>query len=427
MKSEERAEFCRLLFEASKVPLKFVSMNGEVIFEYCSPELVEHPVYTDREIIRELTEVVKNKEDETPILRYVAGKMALGAVPGMQEDAGFFLIGPTSHIFLEGEPPLKMLNSGYEIYDNRAFSRAASHIFPQMSPAHFASFCNFVYYCEWGQSVPLEHILINSHMEHTVTRNMYDIQASLLCDDEERAQMLSPGKENPLMQYVLNGNSEALTRYLNEFAEEVDINEPYTSSWIASYLPASLVNADKLTASRMLFIASVSHTAELLTANGFSGEQAWMLWYSYVEKALSLSNVKALNQLGRDMLVEYTERRRFLGQEDSYQVRRCKGHIKDHYVENITPASIAKSLNCNARILSERFKKETGMSINRYIQRERVNAAKLLLAYTNESLVDISNIINFSSQSYFTCVFKKFTGYTPQEYRDKFCKRDYQR
>ena len=57
--------------------------------------------------------------------------------------------------------------------------------------------------------------------------------------------------------------------------------------------------------------------------------------------------------------------------------------------------------------LLAQFKKETGETIGRYIMKAKLQEAKLLLAYSNKSLVEISNFFFFSSESYFQNLFKE--------------------
>jgi AraC-like DNA-binding protein len=67
--------------------------------------------------------------------------------------------------------------------------------------------------------------------------------------------------------------------------------------------------------------------------------------------------------------------------------------------------------------ISRKFKKETGISIVEYVQRERVEEAKRMLVFSSRALPEIANCLNFASQSYFTAVFRKIVGMTPAEYR----------
>ena len=55
--------------------------------------------------------------------------------------------------------------------------------------------------------------------------------------------------------------------------------------------------------------------------------------------------------------------------------------------------------------------------ISAFMMRCKLEEAKSLLMYSQQSITEISNYLCFSSQSYFTSVFRKKYGLTPKEYR----------
>jgi AraC-like DNA-binding protein len=57
------------------------------------------------------------------------------------------------------------------------------------------------------------------------------------------------------------------------------------------------------------------------------------------------------------------------------------------------------------------------MTVGEYVQREKMEEAVFLLRHTATSLSEIAAYLNYSSQSYFTQQFKKYTGETPERYR----------
>jgi YesN/AraC family two-component response regulator len=66
------------------------------------------------------------------------------------------------------------------------------------------------------------------------------------------------------------------------------------------------------------------------------------------------------------------------------------------------------------------MKKEVGVNLPDYIMKTRVDESKYYIRYTNTKISDIAIFYQFCNQSYFTQVFKKFVGRTPNEYRMKF-------
>ncbi|MFA9455364.1 helix-turn-helix domain-containing protein [Halalkalibacter sp. AB-rgal2] len=103
----------------------------------------------------------------------------------------------------------------------------------------------------------------------------------------------------------------------------------------------------------------------------------------------------------------------------SRYVNQCLNYIFTHLYENISLSTLATITGTSTVYLSSLFKKEVGISLSRYIQHERIEEAKKLMTLTEHSLSDICAMLNFHDQSYFTKVFKKITGMTPKQYRDR--------
>lgn len=93
-------------------------------------------------------------------------------------------------------------------------------------------------------------------------------------------------------------------------------------------------------------------------------------------------------------------------------------YIRRNYYQKMTLDSIAKHVNFSKTYLSRIFKEETGENISSYINKVRVDRAKILLADQNVPLVDVANLTGFEDQSYFTKVFKSVTGVSPKKYKE---------
>ena len=103
----------------------------------------------------------------------------------------------------------------------------------------------------------------------------------------------------------------------------------------------------------------------------------------------------------------------------SPMTNKCIKRIIEKLPDKITLDDLAVDLHISAKYLSALFNKETGMSITDFMQNIRISEAKKLLANTDLSYLEISNMLNFCSQSYFNNLFKKKEGMTPKEYREK--------
>ncbi len=91
--------------------------------------------------------------------------------------------------------------------------------------------------------------------------------------------------------------------------------------------------------------------------------------------------------------------------------------ISKNYASNITLEDIANEVHLNPAYFSTLFKKEVGHSFKEYLNMLRIEESKRLLTNSNYSIVDIAIAVGFEDQSYFSKVFKKYTGITPKQYR----------
>lgn len=80
---------------------------------------------------------------------------------------------------------------------------------------------------------------------------------------------------------------------------------------------------------------------------------------------------------------------------------------------------IAEKLHCSADYLSHLFNKATGEKLTHYIQRIRIDGARLALESTQLYISEIAFSSGFQDPAYFARVFRKLTGESPQAYRDR--------
>lgn len=91
--------------------------------------------------------------------------------------------------------------------------------------------------------------------------------------------------------------------------------------------------------------------------------------------------------------------------------------IRQHYTENLNLAELADKYHFNHSYLTKTFKKQKGISPLKLINTLRIEDAKRLLLNSELSIREISEMLNFSDQHYFSRMFKEMTGQTPKEYR----------
>ncbi len=98
-------------------------------------------------------------------------------------------------------------------------------------------------------------------------------------------------------------------------------------------------------------------------------------------------------------------------------VRRAIGYISKNYAANMTLEDVANHVHLNPAYFSTVFKQSCGSSFKEYLNMVRIEESKRLLANTDYSVIDIAIASGFEDQSYFSKVFKKYTGLTPKQYQ----------
>lgn len=107
-------------------------------------------------------------------------------------------------------------------------------------------------------------------------------------------------------------------------------------------------------------------------------------------------------------------------QEEDSTIYRVKEYIGSHYMEqNLSVKSISANVFLSVSYLCTYFKNETGITLNQYITDFRTKKAMQLLAETNMKIVDVSNAVGYRDSNYFAKIFKKQTGFSPKEYKNK--------
>jgi AraC-like DNA-binding protein/quercetin dioxygenase-like cupin family protein len=94
-----------------------------------------------------------------------------------------------------------------------------------------------------------------------------------------------------------------------------------------------------------------------------------------------------------------------------------KEYLDTNYAEHITLDSLTQLTHMNKYYMAHSFAKYTGLSPIQYLNERRLETACRLLKETDYSVSDISSQTGFSSQSYFTQIFRKKYGITPIKYR----------
>lgn len=114
----------------------------------------------------------------------------------------------------------------------------------------------------------------------------------------------------------------------------------------------------------------------------------------------------------------------FQGQRDHKDepVKKAQEFIEQNFWQKITVDQLADKFAIGRRSLERRFKKATSNTVIEYIQRVKIEAAKKEFESSRKNIAEIMNEVGYNDTKAFRSVFKKTTGLSPVEYRNKFNK-----
>ena len=97
-------------------------------------------------------------------------------------------------------------------------------------------------------------------------------------------------------------------------------------------------------------------------------------------------------------------------------------YIADNYRYDIKIADVAAHFHFSSSYFSHLFKEITGTSFVKYLNTYRINISKKLLMNPKNTITGAMVQVGITNRSYYNRLFKRTTGFTPQEFRNKFFK-----
>lgn len=114
-------------------------------------------------------------------------------------------------------------------------------------------------------------------------------------------------------------------------------------------------------------------------------------------------------------IVEYCSQS--VGDRDTALVQRIKAIIQEQYREIDNVNQISEQVHVSSVHANKIFKKCVGCTIFDYLTKIKIDKAKELLIQSDYKIYEIAEYLGYKSKTYFTSLFREYTGKTPKEYR----------
>lgn len=126
--------------------------------------------------------------------------------------------------------------------------------------------------------------------------------------------------------------------------------------------------------------------------------------------------LKACREACRNMIQDI-----YAGRKDGYSrtIRETLHYIREHYNEELSLHDAARYVYRSPEYLSRLFKAETGEKFSTYLMIYRLEKARDLLRNTDLRIYEIADAVGYTTPSYFSKLYRKYIGETPEETRSQ--------
>ena len=239
---------------------------------------------------------------------------------------------------------------------------------------------------------------LRSNIHSKLIKNQYETA-------EQRLFHTPKKYEDILFEAVSEGNPEIFKRY--------------QTSPVPGTLGRLSLNPDHQ--QRYTFVSVITLICRAAMQGGLDTETAFAICDTFCQQMDSLAPPADIWHLfisAVDTYIHKVQEAKLQQNTLSPQIAECCSYIKKNIQSDLSLTKIAEHCRLSSSYLSRRFFFFFGVSLTDYISQMKLERACHLLRYTTFPISEISNILQYCSQSYFTEQFKKRYHMTPKKFRD---------
>lgn len=315
--------------------------------------------------------------------------------------------GLTRHIYLLGpvfyrDLSIREVREGLELYANAgADLKWRSELINVIGSIPVLSFAIFSRYAI------LLHNLLNSEQLSVTDLSGRDlpegfIQAKKSEKPHDRHRVWQA--ETALLQMVKNGD----IGYQEALANSIALSDG-----------VPVHGRDPMRQAKTSAIVFTSIVVRAAIEGGMSPETAYSLGDSYIQAAEDSRDTAEITSLVYAMYDDFIHRVHRCRTNPAYsrEIQKCCDYIELNMTRPIRASDLGNLVGYTEYYLSEKFKKETGVSVSTYIKYAKIERAKVILKTTSQSVQTIAERLAFNTPNYFIQSFKEVVGCTPAQYR----------
>lgn len=278
--------------------------------------------------------------------------------------------------------------------------------------------------------------LVGQTKEVKLNDGLISIHTDVLLQDVKKADLVIIPAIGGHLEYAIKRNQELLPWIVQQYKSGAEV----ASLCLGAFLLAStgLLNG-KSCSTHWLFAnefrtmfpeVTLTDYKIIVEQNGIyssgGASSYWNLLLHLIEKyagremAILAAKFFVLD-IGRDSQSPFSI---FKGQKmhDDAEIKKVQDFIEINYQEKVTVDELSDKFGIGRRTFERRFKKATNNTVIEYLQRVKIEAAKKHLELTRKTINEVMYDVGYNDTKAFRDVFKKVTGLSPLDYKNKYNK-----
>lgn len=291
------------------------------------------------------------------------------------------------------------------IKDKSVLSELKEHLkdIPVVKPDKVTSLSDLLYivaeHASDSVSLKYKEATDYNRQQSDISQYIHDIKN--MSGDRRPVESYPIEKEKDLLKHISIGDKKSAQKILNEILGHI---------FFSSGMDFEVIK------SRTLELVVLLSRAAL--EGGADNEEVFGLNCHYINQIFSFKTVEEISFWLSKILTRFTDCVFNLANvKHADIIYKAIEYINKNYMSKITLEDVASYVHLSPPYFSKLFKDETRKNFNVYLNNVRIEMGKKLLLDESIPLVDVSILIGFEDQSYFSRVFKKITGVTPGKFR----------
>lgn len=395
---------CNIIFDTLKIPLYFFSKDSSLNY---STKSKNNLCIIDDRLIKSISEVFNlNTFTPVPVIKsteYMENFISIGLCID-NEFIGNFIIGPCLYEPIEFDNIDNIFKHNITLEEKNILLKYYNSL-PIIDFNTFINASILSYYLIYNKKLNFDDVIqINSYNNDIISNISSNFENIATLARQNDVFHHSFVYEEAIMDCIRTGNKDKLIKVLGDTVS-------------GNY--GVLAKNNSIRSVKNLLITTATLVTRAAISGGMNPEVAYTLSDSYIQHIEELNTLNDLNNLRITMACDFADRVRILKNSNfSSTILACISFIYQNLYSNLSLEDICEHINFNPSYISRLFKKEVGITISEYILKEKIEEAKRLLLSDCYSILEISVLLHFNDQSYFTKIFKRFTEMTPKKFRD---------